>query len=563
MPPPLLFAIIGAVTGLFISQVVIHFKGNEFTFYLFTQALLVAIFAFIWKKQSTRFVIKSLLFMALLLFGLSYWFVNQGYGDSSHYSPLFIIALIQIAVICTAFIQSWRPQKPHFLYAGLFENAWNNHFFLIFSGLLAGGFLLVLGLGTSLFGSIGFKQISNVIWSKEITPVIVATLVGTGIGISREYDSLIFKIHGVFFAIFRVMAYLTAAIVILFTLSLPFSVGTLFDNRNTSLILLSIVAISILLLNTLVDSSGDESSDSLINQDLPPWRNRIFSLQIILLPFLSVLSVYAILLRISQYGLMPKRVVGLAVAILLSIYSVVYLYQLVKRKGKWTLGLASVNPPLAIFWVAMLVVLASPLLDPIRLSVNNQVSRLQNEQVGVDDFDFRALKYRLGKRGQVALEQLIANKALPKYTEIKKIIGNLPSYKEEQQAFIEVIGTPPLEVESLKTRFTKGRCSTQNPCYIKQVDMTGTGKKQAMVFIFYAKSLSAELYEFKNKWLLVKYYGNALSYRIPFLATEADIQPPLDKKQRKLIIETLKQNKEKLIPPKYKDLDLGSIKLRQ
>ena len=562
MPLPLLFAIIGALTGLFVSQVATFFKNADSFFYLFTLVLVVAVFSFIWQKQPTKSVVKSMLFMTLLLFGLTFWFVDQGYSKTDYFTPFFIIALIQITVICTAFIQSWRPQKPHFVYRDLFENAWNNHFFLIFSGLLTAGFLLVLGLGTSLFESIGFKQISRIIWSNEITPVIVATLVGTGIGISREYDSLIFKIRSVFFAIFRVMAYLTAAIVILFTLSLPFSVNTLFDNRNTSLILLSIVAISILLLNTLVDHNDEQQKDSAANQQLSLWRNRIFSLQIILLPFISVLSVYAISLRISQYGLMPKRVIALAVAILLSIYSVVYLYQLLTRKGKWTLGLASVNPPLAVLWVVMLIGMASPLLNPVRVSVNNQVSRLQSEKLSVKAFDFKALKYRLGKRGKDALENMLANTDHPKFAEIKQLIESLPAHRRNLQASLEVIGEAPEALEELKNRFGSDRCSTHNPCYLKQLAMAGDGSKLWMVFIFAHNFLSAELYEYDKKWKLQKVYGNGRFDYPPFFAP--DVKPQkLDEQQKASIIELLKKNQEKLIKPKFMDLDLGIIKLRQ
>ncbi len=501
--------------------------------------------------------------MAVLLFGLTFWFVDQGYSKTYYFTPFFIIALIQITVICTAFIQSWRFQKPHFVYRDLFENAWNNHFFLIFSGLLTAGFLLVLGLGTSLFESIGFKQVSKIIWSKEITPVIIATLVGTGIGISREHDALIFKIRSVFFAIFRVMAYLTAAIVIMFTLSLPFSVSTLFDNRNTSLILLSIVAISILLLNTLVDNTNDDEQNvPASSRDLSLWRNRIFSLQIALLPFLSLISVYAISLRISQYGLMPKRVIALAIAILLSIYSVVYAYQLLNRKGKWVLGLASVNPPLAVLWVMMLVVMASPLLDPTRLSVNNQVNRLQNQKVSIDKFDFGALKYRLGKRGKNALEEILANTNHPKFIEIKQAIKSLPEDHENLVASLIVIGDAPKEVEKLKNKFRSWRCSTHNPCYVKQLAMTGDDTKQTMVFIFSENILSAELYEYSKKWKLKKVYGNGRFNYPPFFP-DAKNRHELSGKQKASIIDLLKKNKEIFIKPKFMDLDLGVIKLRQ
>lgn len=568
MSYPILFAIIGAATGLIISAAANYFEHESVYFYLFAHALWVALFSFVWKKQSTPTLIISMLAMGAIFFGLTHWFVSQGY-NGYRLNPVFVFTLIQISSICSAFIQSWKPGKPHFFYDDLFENAWNNHFYLIFSALLTAGFLLILALGTSLFESINIK-ISKLIWSQETTPVIVATLIGTGIGISREYGSLIYKIRGVFFAIFRVMAYLAAAIVILFSVSLPFSLGSLFENRNTSTILLSLVALSILLLNTLLDMPESRSAEN--NQPekeksftLSLWKNRLFSVQIILLPMLSLLSVYAISLRIQQYGLMPRRIVVLVVAILLSIYALTYLIQLFKYKGQWTKGLAVVNPPLAILWVISLIALASPLVDPVRLSVNNQVERLQNKTMDIEMFDFNALKYKLGNRGKTALNDILGWENHPKITEIKQAIANLPDHDKPEELVVEIIGDTPKELDKLKSMLSEWRCNRSTPCYVKHLDMAGDGLSTLMIFIFTDGYLSAELYEFDKNleaWELAKVYGND-QFNHPPANPNAWQSQPLNGAQKKAIIETLKQNKEKLIKPEYMDLDIGGIKLRQ
>lgn len=563
MSYPVLFSIIGAITGLIVSQLAINTDNESVRFFLFAHILLVATFSFIWKKQPTASLIKSLVVMAFILFGLTAWFVWQDYDDVRRLSPLFVIALIQITVICTAFIQSWKPEKPHFVYSDLFENAWNNHFFLIFSGLLTGGFLLVLGLGTSLFDSIGIR-VSDIIWSKEITSVIVATLIGAGIGISREYGSLIFKIRSVFFAIFRVMAYLAAGIVILFALSLPFSVNTLFQNRSTSLILLSIVAISILLLNTLIDTSKDSDE----GDKLPVWKNRIFSAQIILLPFLSLLSVYAINLRIMQYGLLPKRVIAIVVAVLLSIYSLAYLYQLIKRKGHWTNGLAAINPPLAVLWVAILIALSSPLIDPVRLSVNNQVERLQSNKISPDKFDFYSLKHRLGKRGKEAIEKMGMWKNHPQFALIEKNIAKKTSHYSERELSITVIGTPPAELEKLKLKYRKWICNDESPCFIKQLALDDSGKKRTVVFNFVRETLEADVYRYvDDRWHKIKTFRVESPWE-----TRSRVTPPpvpgminalvIDKEKKQLIIDELRQDKQKLFKPKFMDIEVGGVRLQ-
>jgi hypothetical protein len=569
MPYPILFAIIGALTGLFVSQVSIHTNSPNINSFLFTQILLVAIFSFVWKKQSNVNIAKSLLVMGAILFGLTFWFTINDYHHIHRISPLLYFLLIQITVICTAFIQSWKSEKPHWVYSDLFENAWNNQFFLLFSALLTGGFLGVLALGTSLFDSIGI-ELSDFIWRKEVAPVIIATLVGAGIGIAREYGSLIFKIRSVFFAIFRVMAYLAAAIVILFTLSLPFSLDSLFQNKNTSLILLSVVAVSILLLNTLLDTSNNDDENK-----LPLWQNRIFSAQIILLPFLSVLSIYAISIRLLQYGAMPKRIIALTIAVLLTCYGLAYLYQLIRHKGNWINGLAVVNPPLAVLWVVALIALASPLIDPIRLSVNSQVARLQNNSVSPDQFDFYALKHRLGNQGRETIEDIRTWKDHPQFTLIEKYIDKRMRYgKTNRQLSITVIGEAPAKVEQLKSKFSEWRCNEKSPCFIKQMHIDKTGEKQVIVFSVDVINTKAELYIYKdNGWRLEKIFSelerNSPTRVIARGGLSKDYEAKLKTKKEaylqkiKDISEALKNDKQKLTEPKYFDIEIGGVKLRQ
>ena len=545
MSKPILFSIIGAITGIIISQAAIHLDIRNIEIPLFAFALIVASFTLTWRKIPNKTLLIFLGSLGLILAGITLYHFWFGYNRIRKIEPLFVFALIQITVISTAFFQSWKPEKPHYTYSDLFENAWNDHFFYLFSGLLTGASLLILGLGGSLFDSIGIK-VSKVIWSKEITPIIVGMLLGAGVGISREYDQLIFKFRRVFFALFRILAYLTAAIVIIFSLVLPFYLETLFANRNTSLILLSIVAVSILLLNALVDKDSNT---------LPSWANKIFSIQMILLPILTAVSIYAITARIGQYGLTPARIIALWVALLIGAYSLAYVIQLVlnfiRKKGSWSLGLATVNPPLAMVWVLSIILLASPILDPIKLSVNNQVSRLQNEEVSIDKFDFYALKNKLGIPGKKAIKDILTWTDHPQFALIEKKVKNAKKY-EEKILSLTLLGEAPKNIDSLKRKYRKWRCHEASPCFIKQVKMNDSDKKHTVVFSFQKNgsnrhTLVSEAYEYKTRW---KSLGR--------LNTK-----PFENHKMAEIIEALKKEEPKLIQPEIMDLEINGLKLRR
>ncbi|MGK0269757.1 MAG: hypothetical protein ACI88H_000389 [Cocleimonas sp.] len=304
---------------------------------------------------------------------------------------------------------------------------------------------------------VGFSA-SKWIWNPYVIPIVIGALLGAGVEISREYDQLIFKFRSIFFALFKVLAYLTATILILFALVLPFTIDSLFANKNTSQILLSIVAISIVLLNALKDTEFNQ---------FPRLTKRIFNIQIILLPILAMLSIYAIYLRIEQYGLMPNRVIAFWAAILIGAHALGYVIQLIINKGEWNLGFARVNTPIAFFWVVSIVLLSSPFLDPIKLSASNQLERLRTNKIDPEQFDFYTLKQRLGEAGKSAIEDMSTWNDHPQIDLIKKRISEAKTKSSLKNLSIIVIGEAPENMKQLKSRFSKWRCNKETPCFIK------------------------------------------------------------------------------------------------
>lgn len=544
---PLLFAVIGALTGLIISQIEGITHSTTVSLYLFGAVLLVINFLLVWQKQSNRFTLINLGIVATILGGLIGWNVSQAYHDTPYIVPLFIIALLQIGIITTTFAQAWKNKKPHYSYHDLFENGWNNPFFLLFSGLFTGGFLLILALGTKLFDSIGIN-VSDLIWHPYTTPIIVGALLAAGIGISREHETLIFKIRSIFFALFRVMAFLTAAIVILFAIALPFSWQGLFSNSITSIILLSLVTISVLLLNTFID---DIKENHLSKSAFSRWTDHLFMAQIVLLPIFSLLSVYAITLRIQQYGLMPNRMIALSIAIMLTLYGLSYTYQLLKHRGQWHQAIAAANPALAIIWLLILITLSSPILDPMRLSASHQSDRLKKNQISMDEFDFYAIKHRLGKSGKDALEAMRDWKMHPDYAKILQAINDDKQPTNRKHPLITLLGEEPKNFQQLKDNYYSYDCNKTSLCFALMKDMNGDNKKETLMVQFRKKALFIHIFK-QRKNAQNKQWQQEKSLSIRGLSEH----------EKQQAIEALKQNKLMPLKPIYDDLQLGDIKIR-
>jgi hypothetical protein len=127
---------------------------------------------------------------------------------------------------------------------------------------------------------------------------------------------------------------------------------------------------------------------------------------LVLLP-LTALAGYAIALRVQQYGWSPERVTAAACVVVSACYAFGYLYA-VAWFGLALRGLELVNVGTAFAVVIILVALLTPAVDPARVSVDNQVARLNAGKVTPDKFDFVFLKFDAGRYGRAALARLAA-----------------------------------------------------------------------------------------------------------------------------------------------------------
>jgi len=67
----------------------------------------------------------------------------------------------------------------------------------------------------------------------------------------------------------------------------------------------------------------------------------------------------------------------------------------------------------AVAWVAVVAGMLTPLADPYRLSVENQVNRLKSGHTSLATFDFDFLKFDSGRYGELALAALAKDKTSP------------------------------------------------------------------------------------------------------------------------------------------------------
>lgn len=543
--PLWLYALIGAGAGLIVSLLAHSHFGFDTDMMVWTTILAFAGIGLALHHTQRRIALPLVIGLGGVLTASAAWWEFNDYYQRD-LGVFFAFAAVSAMGIGTTFLQSWQHDKPHYTYQTLFTNAWNNVFTLKFALLFMGAFMLVLLLGTALFKQVGVRALHDFFWDEHVVPILAGILLGVGISISRNHSQIIYKLRQLIFALFRILAFLAAILVVLFTLSLPFTVGQLFAERHTSQILLALVAVSIVLLNTLVNDGSHK---------LPRWQNGLLMAQIIALPILTSLSVYAVSLRIAQYGLMPNRVIALIIALMLLVYSLTYAWQALKHRTHWTVGLIRFNPALAALTITVILLIFTTIIDPIRLSVNHQVARLQDGTVSVEQFDFRALKRDMGKPGERAITEIETWDDHPQIAAIRTAIADNSNGEVEEPLHIETIASPhlPKNIDTLHAE-RDWECRGDDHCIIKMLPVGSDGTHYPVLFVFENRHkpyvyVNAHVYHHtdQNGWRILKQYESNR----------------LEQRQYTALQQNIRDNQIQTQPPKVLDIHVGEVEFKQ
>jgi hypothetical protein len=194
---------------------------------------------------------------------------------------------------------------------------------------------------------------------------------------------------------------ITTVIVGGFLISLPFAgLAPLWATRHATSVLLGTISILVLLINATFQ--GGE----LGKQIARVLRLAASAACALLLP-ITLIAIYSLALRIQQYGWTTDRIIGAACLFVATCYAGGYLWAALER-NTWLARIAPVNVATAFVILAILLGLFTPIADPARLSVANQLARLESGKVSAANFDFDYLRFHGAQYGNAALQKLKA-----------------------------------------------------------------------------------------------------------------------------------------------------------
>ena len=371
-------------------------------------------------------------------------------------------------------------------YHQYFDIAWKAGVQLALSLGFTGAFWILLQLGAALFDLIGLKFLTELVRSAWFAMPVTCTAFAIAVQLTDVRDGLI---RGVRTVALMLLSWLLLVITVLaagFLAALPFTgLEPLWATRSATAMILAATAALIILINTAYQDGEPDN--------LPPLVLRIATrVASVLVTPLVTLAIWGLSLRIGQHGLTPDRIIAAACAFIGVVYAVGYLFAAV-RPGAWMKPLERTNVAAAVLSVLTILALFSPVLDPARLSVADQVARLERNKVKATDFDYRFLRFDSGMAGRAALDRLAVSKDVETARLARKARTSNNRYAYDagaDQSLMQQVKIEPVAGQTLPPDFMTqiksqpdivSLCSSGEACILRTTDLNGSGRQDVLV----------------------------------------------------------------------------------
>ena len=355
-------------------------------------------------QNNGRAMVKVTLPFALVIGLLGYYVGHQVTPIEHIRFNVLLFSFVLTMVIATfkalMYSQQWA-RGERVTYSALFLWSWRNFLTLSLAMLFAGSFWLLLMLWAALFKAINIDFFSDLFEQRWFYYPAIALANGFAIIIFRKLTHIIDTITRLQQALIKFLLVLLSLVSLLFLGALPFTgLEPLWESGGSSLILW-MQALILFFVNAVYQDEPD-------NWPYSVWLHRFIYICIAILPVYSVISFYGLSLRIDQYGWSLSRFWAYLIWFLLALFAIGYLWGIAKYRDRWTHQLSRTNVAIGLVVLVAMLSVNSPLLDFRKMVVADQLQRLADNKVTVEDFDLSYFRNHLARPGYEGLQTLKA-----------------------------------------------------------------------------------------------------------------------------------------------------------
>ena len=330
------------------------------------------------RKTAAWLATASLVILAMALHDA--WRGHHGYpmfdnwAERRVYSPSQILALCSVPFFFIAqslVLSGVHDRRRVAAYGTYFEIAWKLGVQLLFSAFFVGALFMVLFMGSALFKLIKLNFLEQLLREAWFNVPVVFTAFSCAMHITDVRPAIVRGIRTLLLVLMSWILPVAAIIVTGFLCSLPFTgLQALWETRHATSVLLSAVVVLVVLINAAFQNGEAVAGVQTI------VRLSTRAACILIFP-LTVIGIYALALRVAQYGWTTDRIIAAACLLVASCYAIGYAWA-AYQYDTWLRPLAAVNVTAAFLTIAVMLALFTPIADPARISVNSQMARLES-----------------------------------------------------------------------------------------------------------------------------------------------------------------------------------------
>lgn len=409
------------------------------------------------------------------------------------------------AFIATPYLQSRLAERRWCApYPRLFKDAWQNTLTLLLAGVFVALGWSLLYLWAALFKLVGVDFFDTLFKSRPFAYLASGLLFGLGALIGRTQHKAVHTARSVLFALFTGLLPVLSLVALMFLVTLPFTGlaemwagdGRAFRRMSVASVLAMLIAHQVLFLNAVCQ-------DATRALPYPRWLRAMVLVATAALPVFALLGLWAMGLRIGQYGWTPERFWALLALGVLLLYAGGYAISVGVRRGGWLRYLPRINVGVSLVILALVVLGNSPVLDPYRLAANSQLARLQAMPAAdIARRDIEDMRFSYGRHGVRALQALRSHVDAAGATDTLEQIDSAlarqgrhhftPAYRQHAEALsLERMRQPPdaaAPIPSLLLEAMKGHrplvdaCAmAPQDCWVLALDLDSDGDDEQLV----------------------------------------------------------------------------------
>ena len=385
--------------------------------------------------------------LAIFLAALLHWSILRFGNDLSYHALLFTAVSTALAIP----LLSGRkiPPGPEKLYQNTLEMIANG----LAAFLMFLVFLAAYGIATLLLGLVGIDFLEDIAEEPVIVLPALGAVLGLGLSIASA-QTQISAVGGILSRLNRPLVVPVLIILVIFLIGIAVQgFENTFVNLSAGATLMAAALGAAALGISVVDGRDDMASKS-------PLLIIATKLLTLILPLIVALAGLALAQRVMAYGWTPERIMS-AMAMMAALILTAAHAGSVFVGEAWT---RQHRHGSQVAWIGALILslaALTPLLDPYKISAQNQLTRFQQGLTQVADLDARLIYQDWGPEGRKAHEGL---SAITNHREQDKLTAALDAAKvnndppmiqgDFRAAFIDLLETIPKYPENAELDLT-------------------------------------------------------------------------------------------------------------